>query len=478
MRIDVAAGIFLVALIVLSRVAAFPGSIWEQDEAYLAMGVEHFDPELNHPHPPWFPLWLLLGKIIASFGVEAATSLQILSAFFSSWMIFPLVALWSQLLGKRLAVSAALLFLFLPGSWMLAGSAFTGTAATALLLSALTMWLGHEQKVSWVRSLSGGILGAAAILIRPHFFPVLAIVLLILLGRKMIQALPALAGLCGGVFVGFAGLSVAAGGLQPLVSALKTHSEYHFSMLPEASFGLATFGLSRYLGNQWLAVFWILLTLTGILASLRSETGPRASSLVLSAGLAAVVIEVLTVANPAHARYFVPIAALSVGFVLRTLSLLGTRKATVLAATAMLASGLFIIPELSTYRSRTSPPLAALRYAAYSARTENCILVVDRTLVSFLDYVKAECSDFPPVVFDFQILDGSAPPPPPEHSIAVYDEKNHEFIVTAHETTQFRCLSPIIRRLGQGRFLDLHVATKPVFKGWKEQSRPYIIVGP
>lgn len=57
---------------------------------------------------------LRLGKTVTSFGVEAAASLRFLSAFFSVWMVFPLVAMWSLLLGKRLAVCAALLFLFLP----------------------------------------------------------------------------------------------------------------------------------------------------------------------------------------------------------------------------------------------------------------------------------------------------------------------------------------------------------------------------
>jgi MFS family permease len=476
-RWDVALTVFLVALVIVGRIAAFPASIWEQDEAYLALGVGHFDPGVNHPHPPWFPLWLLMGKIIAAFGVEAAASLRILSAFFSVCMIFPLVALWSHLLERRLAVGAALLFLFLPGSWLLAGRAFTGTAATVFLVAALALWIGEGREVSSWRSFSGGILGAAAILIRPHFFPLVGVALLILTARRMLKPVAALAALLSAGLVAFSGLCFAAGGLQPLISALNKHAEYHFSRLPEASIDIGTFGLSRYLGGQMPAILWIFLTLVGILASMRTKTGWRSSVLVLAAVLGVIVLEVLTMANPAHPRYFVPIAALSCGFVLYALNLLGPRIASGAAVTAVLVSGIVITPELSTYRIQTSPPLAAMRHAVQLARAQNHILVVDRTLVSFHDYVKAGGSDFPPVVFDFQILDGSAPPPPPDYSIAVYDKDNHQFITSGPETRQFSCSSPMVRRMGQGRFLDLVVATQPVFKGWKKQSKPYIIVG-
>ena len=51
----------LLLVVLASRIAALPASIWEQDEAYLAMAVQRFDPANGVPQPPWSPLWLVLG---------------------------------------------------------------------------------------------------------------------------------------------------------------------------------------------------------------------------------------------------------------------------------------------------------------------------------------------------------------------------------------------------------------------------------
>ena len=105
-RLDLVLSTALVLLVLVSRVAAFPASIWEQDEAYFAAAVVHFDPAAGAPHPPWFPLWIGLGSLVHLTGIEGARSLQLVGLAASVWILFPLTSLWSTLLPRRLAPAA------------------------------------------------------------------------------------------------------------------------------------------------------------------------------------------------------------------------------------------------------------------------------------------------------------------------------------------------------------------------------------
>src|SRR5436190_20050516 len=52
------------ALIVLvSRILTAPKTPWENDEFLFAEAVRKFDPSSYHPHPPGYPLFVLLGKL-------------------------------------------------------------------------------------------------------------------------------------------------------------------------------------------------------------------------------------------------------------------------------------------------------------------------------------------------------------------------------------------------------------------------------
>src|SRR5438132_14313816 len=54
------------ALIVLiTRIATAPRTPWENDEFLFAEAVRKFDPSNYHPHPPGYPLYVLLGKAFA-----------------------------------------------------------------------------------------------------------------------------------------------------------------------------------------------------------------------------------------------------------------------------------------------------------------------------------------------------------------------------------------------------------------------------
>src|SRR5690349_19472887 len=68
------------AIIVLaSRIVTAPRTPWENDEFLFAEGVKHFDPSLYHPHPPGYPLYILLGKVFNAFTNDPWRALLIIA---------------------------------------------------------------------------------------------------------------------------------------------------------------------------------------------------------------------------------------------------------------------------------------------------------------------------------------------------------------------------------------------------------------
>src|SRR3954451_8186314 len=55
------------ALVLVSRILTAPRTPWENDEFLFAEAVRKFDPSRYHPHPPGFPLLVLIGKVFAWF---------------------------------------------------------------------------------------------------------------------------------------------------------------------------------------------------------------------------------------------------------------------------------------------------------------------------------------------------------------------------------------------------------------------------
>jgi hypothetical protein len=473
-RLDVLLTAALVGVVILSRVAAFPASIWDQDEAYFSGAIIAFDPSVNHPHPPWFPLLIALGKIVHVFGIDPSRSVQLVSAAFSCWMLFPLASLWSGVVGRRLGVVAAVLFLFLPGSWLLAGRAYSGTVATALLAAALAFWIHRPEDRRW-QSL-GGVFAGLAILARPHFLLAAAAALAAARWRRpkgpRWRAWAALAAvLCAGAV----GLVVASSGIEPLRKALMRHSLYHFGALPEASMAFSSSGLTRCLLSPAAGWVWVLLVGAGVWATFR-KAGSRRTAIVVCAALAAILAVVIGFSDPVNARYYVPVLALSSGFVVAVLATFGRGVAYAGTAVVVAASVAITGPQLAAYRTARAPTLHAIEWAVDESPPGASVLVADHTLIAFVSLLNACRPDFPAVIYDNQIESGGVPPPPPRYSTAVFTPSHGGLIEAERSRRLFSCSVPVLRRLERDRFLDIVVSSQPVLTGWVDDGRPYILI--
>ena len=472
--VDRLATIVLIGVIIGCRIAAFPGSIWDQDEAYFAVAVVDFEPAENQPHPPWFPLFIGLAKIPHALGADPARSIQLVSALLGCWMIFPLISLWSGIIGRRLGVAAALLFMFLPGPWLLAGRGYSGTVATAFFAAGLAFWLSRPDN-RWSPAL-GGVFVGLAVLTRPHLAPAALVALLLVVGwnssprwRAALMTFGATIGVGGIVLI------LATSGLEPLRNSLAEHSQYHFSRLQESSGAFTDSGLARCLVSPVVAWLWVILSCIGAWSVMRVRPTRRAAVVVVGA-LFGVLAIVVGASDPGHARYFVPVLALSTGFVVAALDL--TRKPAVYGSigVAMALSIWVVAPQLADYRAATSPAILALEEAATPTDSGASILVVDHSLISFVGLVKTTRERFPGVAYDNQIEAGQIPPPPPKYATAVFAEGHDVLVEHADERRVFRCSVDILRRLERDRYLDVVVARNPVLKGWVDDGRPYIVI--
>ena len=440
-RRDLLLALLLVLVVIASRLAALPATIWDQDEAYLATAVIEPAPAAGHPYPPSSPLWIVLGRAAAATGIDPARGLQILSLFFSIAMLLPLIIMWSALLPHRQAILAALLFSALPGPWLLAGRAFTGTAATALLVLALAFWL--EGFPSRLRLACSSVAAGSAILIRPQ----LGFAFLLILpwiwwrterGQRRWLGLP----MAAMVLLSTVGLTVQAGGVGALVDALHNHAAQHLAHLGEASHSLATSGLAASLGGLLPAVLWVVLAAVGLLSLLHQRDSRLQAALVLST-LLPVALSVWLIADPSHARYAVPLLALSSGFVVAGITRLVGGFAPLVIAGVVIFAASSVVPELESYRSEPAPAIEALD-AAEAAVGGDRTICVDSRLHAFVEYEKAAGRLTSQVLFDHvAVLDG-APTLPGSCTVAV---------LTAGHPALARIAGPRLRFVREGRWL-------------------------
>jgi len=445
--------ILIVAVLLVSRLLVFPASIWEQDEAYFASAVVDFDPTNNQPHPPWFPLWILLGKAATLVVGDPAAALCWVSLLASVWAVFPITALWSLLLRRRLAAASALLFLLLPGPWLLSARAFTATTASALLaLAFAALW----QR----RPVTGSLAAGACLLVRPHLaVAVVPLVVAAMLrardpGERLRTVVPIVTLVAGaGAWV-----AAAAGGPKALIGALRDHAGLHFGQLQDFAYTFADSGLARALVTSSLAALWIGLGAWGTVLVLRSRCRPDAAVPLVACVLLPLAILVFALSNPTHVRYTIPLLACSSGLVVAGAASILRFWVALEATAAVVASCWQVLPVTPQYRRMTSPAIDAVAYAFALAREHGSVVVADRTLVSFIRVETVQRPFSGTVLWAYQIEQGETAPPPHWATVFVFDASHDAILATARARRTFSCDTPLLRRLGQDRFLDVTVA--------------------
>src|SRR5256885_6389668 len=100
-------------VVLISRIITAPRTPWENDEFLFAEAVRKFDPSNFHPHPPGYPLYVMLGKVFAPIVGDPWRALVVLAIIAAPIGFVALARAFRNWIGDAdLAVSAALLYYF------------------------------------------------------------------------------------------------------------------------------------------------------------------------------------------------------------------------------------------------------------------------------------------------------------------------------------------------------------------------------
>ena len=454
--------IAVLAIVAVSRLIAFPASIWDQDEAYFAAGVISFNPLNNCPHPPFFPLWIGGGKLLCAVvpGLSADLALRLLSLAASICLVLPLYRLWLPVVGRLGAAASVLLFSFSPVAWLLSGRAYTEIAATCLFLAAGVDLLA--DRLDDRRLLRGMIWATAAVLVRPQWGVVLVPMAVYGLARGSgwrargkALILPAAA-----IVVTAGALALSAGGVGPLLTAVRTHYAFHFVTLGEFSWKLRDASAVVGLGGVGVALLWTALLIIGLVSGVRRAETRLASVRVASLVLLPQMVLAFMLQNATLPRYAIPLLAGSAGFVALGLVqvLRGERRGFVAASVACLMWGIALWPSLQVYRHDPSPAAQFLTWLGTHRENPAEILVADRTLVSLVTLSAVRPGWALPVVWDYSVLDGSFSSSGSSRVLAAFDDARGAWLREANARQTFECVDPWLQRIASPRFLRITVA--------------------
>lgn len=173
-RVERLTFIVLAAGIAISRIPALSMTLHDWDEMLFASAVREYDVKPHHPHPPGYPLFVLLAKIARLWAGSDFHALQSVATV-GSMLIFPAAFLLARELRFPTlhALGAAALTAFLPSLWYYGGTGFSDVPALTLVLFASAFLLrGGRSARAYV---AGAVLTAAACSIRPHLLMVAAV---------------------------------------------------------------------------------------------------------------------------------------------------------------------------------------------------------------------------------------------------------------------------------------------------------------
>jgi Dolichyl-phosphate-mannose-protein mannosyltransferase len=171
----------------VTRIGYLPTSLEDIDSVNFDLGVHDFNPFLHQPHPPGFPVFIALAKMVHPLFESHAAGLGFLSATCSSLVLPPLYFLARCMIGQAGAVLAVALAIFNPLFWLNSVRPMSDVTGFAVLLTAQALLLRgwfepsphNRASGSWIcgvlmAGLAMGVRVQNAILV----IPIIALVLL------------------------------------------------------------------------------------------------------------------------------------------------------------------------------------------------------------------------------------------------------------------------------------------------------------
>ncbi len=165
------------AVAIAARLPFVARRLWDHDSIQFALGVERYDLAAHHPHPPGYPLYIALLKLLRAMGVEPLQGMVALAVLSAGVGAAAMVFLLVRLSGGRLGVGllGAALFIANPLLWFYGELpllyAVEGGLSVAIALAILRMGEGRAAFYGAVAlfALFGGLRQSTMVLLGPLF---------------------------------------------------------------------------------------------------------------------------------------------------------------------------------------------------------------------------------------------------------------------------------------------------------------------
>ncbi|MEA2489863.1 MAG: hypothetical protein QOH21_1655 [Acidobacteriota bacterium] len=392
-----------------TRFLAMARSLWDWDEALLCLGMRAYDVTQHHPHPPGFPAYIALGKLvrlIVPSDFRALQSINLLSAA----LLFPALFLLARELRLRFptAVIAAVLFVFFPNVWFYGGTAFSDIPSIVLVTFAATLLLRgvRDRNAYWL----GTLLLAIAIGIRPQNLLIgLVPGIVATWKRRPFEIIIAL--LIGVAVTGaaFGGAIYATGTWDGYLTAVRHHSDYIARI---DSFRAATRPplwrlADRFFVKQYQSPLLSVITSLFVIASIAGSIRDRSRSMLMNALTFApfalfawLMLDRFSVSrfSIGYQPMFALFAADGIARVARNV-----RGQVVVSGVLVAAFIAYTLPALTPVRNEISPTVSAIETTVRNVDPQRGQLFVAYSMVPFLQY-------FAPEVPFVRVMDDGALP--------------------------------------------------------------------
>ena len=374
---------FTAVAVALTRIWARSQTLWDWDETLFSMSLHDFDVVQHHPHPPGFPLYVAMAKVVRLLIHSDFHALQTVTTT-AAVAMFPLLfwLAWELRFPFRVAFLGSLLFVFFPNVWFYGGTAFSDIPGLALVIAACAMLLrGCRDRRAYF---AGALLLGLAAAIRPQALaigcaPALVASWCRIREKRWVDVVKASAIGIVVLAVSYGGAALASESVEGYLATGRSLRDYvrkvDSFLNPDRPPVVSLFGdfFVRAIPGGRITIVIFVLAVSGVLASfIRRRTG---SWLLLAMFLPFNIIGWFMLDTNSISRYSVGYAAMYALLAvegLDALMFLAFRRRQLLTVPVLIESVIvaaivmrfiwWTVPALRDARSTPSPPIAAMQW--------------------------------------------------------------------------------------------------------------------
>lgn len=380
-----------------TRFLAMARSLWDWDEALFCLGMRSYDVTTHHPHPPGFPVYIALGRIVRTVIPSDFRALQAVNLV-AGMLVFPAVFFLARELRLPFVTSAVAgaLCAFFPNVWFFGGGAFSDIPSLVLVVFAVAfLFRGCRDANAY---LIGAALLALAAGIRPQNFLIGFAPGLIATWYRARAGWRdvVFAALIGAITVGvaFGGAIAATGGYKPYFDAAKEHGEYiarvdsfRSPARPPLWRLFDRFFIKQYesLALSFITSILVAISIAGAIASRDRPIGLLALSFGPFALLAWMMLDRYSVNR--FSIGYCPLFAILAADGIRRLTRPWPRAEALAGASLIASFFVWTLPALATVRDTVAPSVLAVQAVTQHLDPRAGQLFVARDMDPFFQYL-------------------------------------------------------------------------------------------